>query len=156
MTITGQAIQHAAKGAAEKTGDSRKDDDKKNDKELAEKISNDRDREIQSRSSRETEAEDKALAELRRLKDAGVNVTSKAEENEHIVKVFKNDNPNLNQLGWAYMSLSPNGNNFTAVSLANDTKVLVVVTQDRQTDAFNFAGTYNKPQGSIIINQSYK
>jgi hypothetical protein len=156
MTITGQAIQHAAKGAAEKTGDSRKDDDKKNDRELAEKISNDRDHEIQSRSSRETEAEDKALAELRRLKDAGVNVTSKTEENEHIVKVFKNDNPNLNQLGWAYMSLSPNGNNFTAVSLANDTKVLVVVTQDRQTDAFNFAGTYNKPQGSIIINQSYK
>ncbi len=156
VTITGQAIHQAAKSAAEKTGDSRKDDDKKNDKELAEKISNDRDREIQSRSSQETEAEDKALAELRRLKDAGINVTSKAEENEHIVKVFKNDNPNLNQLGWAYMSLSPNGNNFTAVSLANDTKVLVVVTQDRQTDAFNFAGTYNKPQGSIIINQSYK
>ena len=54
------------------------------------------------------------------------------------------------------MSLSPNGNNFTAISLANDTKALVVVTQDRLTDAFNFAGQYNKPQGSIIINQSYK
>jgi hypothetical protein len=54
------------------------------------------------------------------------------------------------------MSLSASGNNFTAISLANDTKILVVVTQDRVTDAFNFAGGYNKPQGSIIINQSYK
>jgi hypothetical protein len=32
----------------------------------------------------------------------------------------------------------------------------MVVTQDRQTDAYNFAGGYNKPQGSIVINQSYK
>jgi hypothetical protein len=54
------------------------------------------------------------------------------------------------------MSLSPNGNNFTAISLTNDNKLLVVVTQDRQTDAYNFAGSYNRPQGSIIINQSYK
>jgi hypothetical protein len=54
------------------------------------------------------------------------------------------------------MSLSANGNNFTAISMTNDNKNLVVVTQDRLTDAFNFAGAYNKPQGSIIINQSYK
>jgi hypothetical protein len=40
--------------------------------------------------------------------------------------------------------------------MVSDNKNLVVVTQDRVTDAFNFAGFYNKPQGSIIINQSYK
>jgi hypothetical protein len=54
------------------------------------------------------------------------------------------------------MSLSPNSNNFTAISLTNDNKVLVVVTQDRITDAFNFAGANSKPQGSIVINQSYR
>ena len=156
MTMSGQAIQQAAKGAAEKTGDAKKDDDKKNDKEHSEKVSNDRDKEAQAKSAQEAAAEDKALEVLRQLKDAGVKVSTNPAENEHIVKVFKNDNPNLNQIGWAFMSLSPNGNNFTAVSLANDTKALVVVTQDRQTDAFNFAGGYNKPQGSIIINQSYK
>ena len=93
---------------------------------------------------------------LTELKDKGVKVTDQAYENEHVVRYYKNDNPNLNQTGMGYMSLSPNGNNFTAISLTNDNKLLVVVTQDRQTDAFNFAGGYNKPQGSIIINQSYK
>jgi hypothetical protein len=156
MTIGGQAIQQAAKNAAEKTGDSRKDDEKKNDREHAEKVSNDRDKEAQTKSAQDAAAEERALEVLRQLKEAGVKISTNPSENEHIVKVFKNDNPNLNQIGWAFMSLSPNGNNFTAVSLANDTKALVVVTQDRQTDAFNFAGQYNRPQGSIIINQSYK
>jgi hypothetical protein len=156
LTVTGQAIQQAARAASERTGDARRDDDKKGDKELAEKVSNDRDKEIRAKSNEEQAAEDRALEELRRLKDAGIKVGTNPSENEHVVKVFKNDNPNLNQIGWAFMSLSPNGNNFTAISLANDTKALVVVTQDRQTDAFNFAGQYNRPQGSIIINQSYK
>jgi hypothetical protein len=156
MTVGGQSIQQAAKGAAERTGDAKKDDEKKNEKEHAEKVSNDRDKEAQAKSAQEAAAEDRALEELRRLKDAGIKISTNPSENEHVVKVFKNDNPNLNQIGWAFMSLSPNGNNFTAISLANDTKALVVVTQDRLTDAFNFAGQYNRPQGSIIINQSYK
>ena len=155
-TIAGMAIQQAARSAAEKTGDAKRDDDRKNEREVAEKISNDRDKEVHARSLEEQAAEDRALEELRRLKDAGIKVSSKASEDEHVVKVFKNDNPNLNQIGWAFMSLSPNGNNFTAISLTNDNKNLVVVTQDRITDAFNFAGQYNKPQGSIVINQSYK
>lgn len=156
LTVTGQAIQQAAKAASERTGDHKKEDDKRGDRELAEKVSNDRDKEVNAKSNEEQDAEDRALAELRRLKEAGVKVGTNPSENEHVVKVFKNDNPNLNQIGWAFMSLSPSGNNFTAISLANDTKALVVVTQDRQTDAFNFAGQYNRPQGSIIINQSYK
>jgi hypothetical protein len=93
---------------------------------------------------------------LAELKEKGIPVTDKAFENQNVVRYYKNDNPNLNQLGWGYMSLSPSGNNFTAVSLTNDNKVLVVVTQDRITDAFNFAGSLNKPQGSIVINQSYR
>jgi len=158
-TISGQGIQQAAKAAAEKTGDAKKDDDKKDSKDPSSaeaKATDDQRKDQQEKTTASQAAEDRALALLTELKEKGVTVTDKAYENEHVVRYYKNDNPNLNQLGMGYMSLSPNGNNFTAISLTNDNKLLVVVTQDRQTDAFNFAGGYNKPQGSIIINQSYK
>lgn len=158
MTITGNTIQQAAKSASERTGDSKKDDkDKKDGHEHAEeKTSGEQDKERRQRSAEQQAAEERALAKLNELKDSGVKVSSKADENEHIVRIFKNDNPNLNQIGWGYFSLSASGNNFAAITMTNDNKNLVVVTQDRQTDAFNFAGQYNRPQGSIIINQSYK
>ena len=158
-TMSGVAIQQAAKSAAEKTGDAKKDGGDKENKEppAAEaQASNDQQKDNKEKTAAAQAAEDKALAILTELKDKGVKVTDKPYENEHIVGIYKNDNPNLNQLGWGYMSLSPNGNNFTAITLTNDNKVLVVVTQDRVTDSYNFAGGYNKPQGSIIINQSYK
>lgn len=158
-TMSGLGIQQAAKAAAQKTGDAKKDDDKKDSKDPSPaeaKSTDDQRKDNQERTSRERDAEDRALSVLTELKENGVVVTDKAFENEHVVRYYKNDNPNLNQLGIGYMSLSANGNNFTAISLVNDTKILVVVTQDRVTDAFNFAGGYNKPQGSIIINQSYK
>ena len=158
-TLSGASIQQAARAAAQKTGDAKKDDDKKDTKEpnVAEaKATDDQRKDQQEKTAEAQAAEDKALAVLSELKDKGVKVSDKPYENEHVVRYYKNDNPNLNQLGVGYMSLSASGNNYTAISLANDTKILVVVTQDRQTDAFNFAGGYNKPQGSIIINQSYK
>jgi hypothetical protein len=158
-TMSGMAIQHAARSAAERTGDAKRDDDKKDSRDPSSaeaKATDDQRRDNQDRSARARDAEDRALGLLNELKDKGVAVTDKPYENEHVVGIFKNDNPNLNQLGWGYMSLSPNGHNFTAISLTNDNKTLVVVTQDRQTDAYNFAGGYNKPQGSIVINQSYK
>lgn len=158
-TMTGAGIQQAAKAAAEKTGDAKRDDDKKEGKENSSeeaKATNDQQKEQKERSVAQQAAEDRALSILTELKEKGVTVTDKAYENEHVVRYYKNDNPNLNQTGWGYMSLSPNGNNFTAISLTNDTKVLVVVTQDRQTDAYNFSGGNNRPQGSIIINQSYR
>ena len=160
MTLAGLNIQQAARSAAERTGDAKRDDDKKENKgdpsSAEARTADDQRKGNQERTSREREAEDRALGLLNELKDKGVAVGDKPYENEHVVRYYKNDNPNLNQTGWGYMSLSPNGNNFTAISLTNDNKNLVVVTQDRQTDAYNFAGGYNKPQGSIIINQSYK
>ena len=158
-TMAGLGIQQAAKSAAQKTGDAKKDDDKKESKEpsTAEAAAtNDQQKDQKERAAAQQAAEDKALAVLNELKEKNVAVTDKPYENEHVVRYYKNDNPNLNQLGWGYMSLSASGNNYTAISLTNDTKVLVVVTQDRITDAYNFAGGFNKPQGSIIINQSYK
>lgn len=158
-TMTGLGIQQAARSAAQKTGDAKKDDDKKDNRDpsTAEaKATDDHRKDQQEKSATAQAAEDRALALLTELKEKGVKVTDQAWENEHVVRYYKNDNPNLNQLGIGYMSLSANGNNFTAISMTNDNKNLVVVTQDRLTDAFNFAGAYNKPQGSIIINQSYK
>lgn len=158
-TMSGIGIQQAAKAAAQKTGDAKKDDDKKDSKDpsaVEAKATSDQQKNNQEKTAAAQAAEDRALSLLSELKDKGVKVTDKAYENEHVVYYYKNDNPNLNQLGMGYMSLSANGNNFTAISLTNDNKLLVVVTQDRITDAFNFAGSYNKPQGSIIINQSYK
>jgi hypothetical protein len=158
-TLSGLGIQQAARAAAQKTGDAKHDDDKKDSKEpsVAEaKSTDDQRKDQQEKTAASQAAEDRALALLNELKDNGIKVTDKAFENEHVVRYYKNDNPNLNQLGIGYMSISPNGNNFTAISMVNDNKILVVVTQDRVTDAFNFAGGYNKPQGSIIINQSYK
>jgi hypothetical protein len=157
--MSGVAIQQAAKSAAEKTGDAKKDDDKKDSKDPSSaeaKATDDQQKDRQEKTAASQAAEDRALSLLTELKEKGVVVSDKAYENEHVIGIYKNDNPNLNQLGWGYMSMSPSGNNFTAISLTNDNKVLVVVTQDRLTDAFNFAGGYNKPQGSIIINQSYK
>ena len=136
MTLAGTNIQQTARMAAEKTGDVKRDEDKRHDKDSpsqAEAKTSDEDRRReQERINREFDAEDKALAELRRLQDKGVTVGTNPAEDEHVTKVFKNNNPNLNQIGWAYISLSPNGNNFTAISLTNDNKTLVVVTQDRQ------------------------
>ena len=158
-TMSGLGIQQAARAAAQKTGDAKKDDDKKDNRDpsAAEaKSTDDHRRDRQERTATAQAAEDRALAVLMELKEKGVPVTDKAFENEHVVRYYKNDNPNLNQLGIGYMSLSANGNNFAAISMVSDNKNLVVVTQDRVTDAFNFAGGYAKPQGTIIINQSYK
>jgi len=159
LTMSGVLIQQAARSAAERTGDAKRDDDKKESKEpsAAEvKATDDQQHDNQERSAAARAAEDRALAVLTELKDKGVKVSSKPYTDEHIVTMYKNDNPNLNQIGWAWMGLSPNGLNFAAVTLATDNKVLVVVTQDKITDAYNFAGANAKPQGTIIINQSYR
>ena len=154
-TMLGLTIQQAARGAAEKTGDAKKDSTVSVSTEEAKAVA-DQQKDQQQRKTVAQAEEDKALTLLTELKEKGVDVKGSKSENEHVVSIHKNDNPNLNQIGWGYMSLSPSGNNFTAVTLANDTKVLVVVTQDRITDAFNFSGPYGKPQGTIVINQSYK
>lgn len=154
-TLLGISIQQAARAAAERTGDAKKDNTGGITVEES-KAADDQRQQQQERKTAAQKEEDRALTLLTKLKEAGVEVKGSMSENEHVVRLYKNDNPNLNQIGWGYMSLSPNGNNFTGMSLANDTKVLVVVTQDRVTDAMNFSGTYGKPQGTIIINQSYK
>ena len=158
-TLIGVTIQQAARSAAERTGDAKKegpDRDRQQQAQEEAKAADDQQRDQQRKTLEAQAKDDAALAELLKLKEAGVDVKGNIEGDPHVVRMFKNDNPNLNQTGWGYMSLSPNGNNFTAITLTNDTKALVVVTQDRITDAMNFSGPFGRPQGTIIINQSYK
>ena len=150
-TMQGITIQIAARQAAERTGDAKKEGDQKHHEQEESKEAGDRDREQQRKVADEAAKENQALAQLLKLKDAGVDVKGNMAENEHIVRMYKNDNPNLNQIGWGYMSLSPNGNNFTAITLTNDTKALVVVTQDRITDAMNFSGPFGKQIGRAHV-----
>ena len=164
--IGGSQIQAFAKSAAQKTGDVRREDrDERRDANgasNAEIQTTDRqqhDRQLSERSQREQE--DAAAAsivqkELDLLASAGVNVKTSPEQDTHVKPLFKNSNPNLQQIGWGFESLSANGRNYTDITLTNDTKVLVVVTQDRVTDAYNFNGANSKPVGSIVISQSYR
>ena len=157
-TLLGLSIQNAARSAAERTGDARREGGPGANQMAQEesKASSDQEKDQQRRVQEEMAKEDSALALLMKLKDKGVDVKGSINVDEHVVRMYKNDNPLLNQTGWAWMGLSPNGNNFTAVTLTNDTKALIVVTQDRVTDAMNFSGPFGRPQGTIIINQSYK
>jgi len=157
-TLLGLSIQNAARSAAERTGDARREGGPGANQMAQEesKASSDQERDQQRRVQEEMAKEDSALALLMKLKDKGVDVKGSINVDEHVVRMYKNDNPLLNQTGWAWMGLSPNGNNFTAVTLTNDTKAQIVVTQDRVTDAMNFSGPFGRPQGTIIINQSYK
>jgi hypothetical protein len=156
MTMIGISIQQAARAAAEQTGDAKKDTSSQIVSQEEAKAAQDQQQQQQQKLLEEQAKTDAALALLLKLKDEGVTVNSSANVDEHVVRMYKNDNPNLNQTGWAWMGLSPNGNNFAAITLTNDTKSLVVVTQDRITDAMNFSGPFGRPQGTIIVNQTYK
>jgi hypothetical protein len=74
-------------------------------------------------------------------------------ENPYVKKLFK-DKSETQQIGWQYESLSPNSRNYANVVMPLDTKVMVTVTQDMQTNQWNFAP--GRPQGQIVINQNYR
>ena len=135
-TLLGLSIQHAARSAAERTGDARREGGPGANQIAQEesKASSDQEKDQQRKVQEEMAKEDSALALLMKLKDKGVDVKGSINVDEHVIRMYKNDNPLLNQTGWAWMGLSPNGNNFTAVTLTNDTKALIVVTQDRVTE----------------------
>jgi hypothetical protein len=169
--MTGQSIQTAAKAAAEKTGDAKKEDSKQasNDSSnstpsaeaTAAVVQQQEDNEKQAVADQQAAAAaaGKAIAQASQEEAAiqaeGVKVNSTPDTDPNVFAVFKNNDPNNNQIGWGYASLSQTGNNYANVSLPTNSQVLVVVTQDHVTDAYNFAGGNNKPQGSITITQTY-
>jgi hypothetical protein len=161
-TVSGLLIQVAARQAAEKTGDakkdSKKDDAKSDDKQpsLVEQVAvNSGNVGPDGRKSGEEDSTKIIQAvTVSSLEAAGVEVKDKDSGDPHVYEIFK-DASKTQKVGWGYESLSASGHNYANIVLPNDTKALVVVTQDRLTDAFNF-GPNGKNTGSIVINQTWK
>jgi hypothetical protein len=170
-TTTGLNVIAAARAAAEKTGDAKKDDkDKRDDKDDAKDVEkqhvagkqegggNNRSYK-QGRSANEGDEDTangtKVGVDIAANKDALANdVASVGEtENPYVKKLFK-DKSETQQVGWLYESLSPNSRNYANVVMPMNTQALVVVTQDMQTNSWNFSA--GKPQGQIVINQNFR
>lgn len=74
-------------------------------------------------------------------------------DNPNVKKLWR-DNSQLVQTGWLYESLSPTNRNYAQVKLPIDTKAQVIITQDGQTNSYNFAAA--RAQGQIVINQTFR
>jgi hypothetical protein len=164
-TPGGVLIQVAARQAAEKTGDARKRDssDKKDDSKssdntpsLVENVAiNSGNVGPNGRGPNQDEQAGKIIQAVTvdSLLAAGVEVKDKLSGDEHVYMLYK-DASKTQQNGWGFESVSTNGHNYANIVLPLNTQVMVVVTQDRLTDTFNFANGRNN--GSIVINQTWK
>jgi hypothetical protein len=164
-TPGGVLIQVAARQAAEKTGDAKKRDDTKKDDSkssdnapsLVEQVAiNSGNVGPNGKRPGEDDNNGKIIQAVTvdSLTAAGIDVKDKTTGDEHAYMTYK-DASKTQQNGWGYESLSTSGHNYANVVLPLNTQVLVVVTQDRVTDAFNF-GPNGRNTGSIIINQTWK
>jgi hypothetical protein len=165
-TMSGMNIISAARAAAEKTGDAKKDDKKdrredgKEDKDdkghHEEKTAKDQQERNRQGQSEQAASEDDSRRKQLLVKDnAGTDVGDTSKENPYVKKIWK-DKSETQQIGWQYESLSTNENNYTSITLPIDSKALVIVTQDRQTNAFNFNLQSSKSYGMIVINQNFR
>ena len=170
-TTTGVSVVVAARAAAEKTGDAKKEGkrDEKDDKDdakdqekqhVAGKQDNGGNRSYRQGRSANDGDEDtangtKVGVDVAANKDAVVNEVAAVGEtdNPYVKKLFK-DKSETQQVGWMYESLSPNSRNYANVIMPLDTKVQVTVTQDMQTNQWNFAP--GKAVGQIVINQNFR
>jgi hypothetical protein len=162
-TASGLTIQQAARSAAEKTGDAkkrdgadRKDDDKKDDKSpsLVEQVAINSGNEDQKKRAIDEQTQ-KGIISIDSLKEAGIDVKDATTGDPNVYQAWK-DTSKTQQIGWGYESLSQNGRNYANIVMTMDTKAIVIVTQDRQTEAYNFNANSSKAYGSIVINQTWK
>lgn len=172
-TTTGMNVIQAARAAAEKTGDAKKDDKKdRKDGEDKEDKEKEHERQVagkeeksgnksykQGRSANESEEDTangtKVGVDVAGNKDALSNDVAAVgdTENPYVKKLFK-DKSETQQVGWMYESLSPNSRNYANIVMPLNTQVQVTVTQDMQTNQWNFSS--GKPQGQIVINQNFR
>jgi hypothetical protein len=160
-TPGGVLIQVAARQAAEKTGDARKRDDNKKDDSKGSDNTPSLVEQVAVNSGNvgpdgKRPGEDGRIISITAdsLKEAGIDVRDKTTGDEHVYMLYK-DASKTQQNGWGYESLSSSGHNYANIVLPLNTQAVVVVTQDRITDAFNFSSS-GRSQGSIIINQTWK
>jgi hypothetical protein len=160
-TAGGMTIQTAARAAAEKTGDAKKsnsadkkDDEKKDDKSpsLVEQVAIDSGNEGE-KNRLKSENNQQSIISIDSLKEAGIDVKDAITGDPHVYQAWK-DASKTQQAGWGYESISQNHRNYANIVMSIDTKAVVIVTQDRQTEAYNFNTGSSKAYGSIVINQT--
>ena len=172
-TTTGVNVIAAARAAAVATGDAKKGDnkDKKEEKDDKDDAKEERQHAAnkegggarsskQGRSASEGDEDPEnrtkvGLDTKESNKDALANDVAAVSdtENPYVKKLWK-DKSETQQVGWQYESLSPNSRNYANVVMPINTQVLVVVTQDMQTNSWNFSS--GKAVGQIVINQNYR
>jgi hypothetical protein len=172
QTTTGVNVIAAARAAAVATGDAKKSDNKKEEKDDKDDAKDGEKQQVagkqdsgggnkSQRKSRESggEEEEKTSTRANVLeqanKDAVANEVAAVgdTDNPYLKKLFK-DKSETQQVGWLYESLSPNSRNYANIIMPLNTQVQVTVTQDMQTNQWNFAP--GKPQGQIVINQNFR
>ena len=173
QTTTGVSVIAAARAAAVATGDAKKGDnkDKKDDKDDKDDAKEERQHAAsnegsgaraskQGRSANEGDEDPEnrtkvGLDTKESNKDALANDVAAVSdtENPYVKKLWK-DKSETQQVGWQYESLSPNSRNYANVVMPINTQVLVVVTQDMQTNSWNFSS--GKAVGQIVINQNFR
>ena len=173
-TTTGVSVIAAARAAAEKTGDAKKDG-KKDDKDKDDKDDAKDGEKQQVASKGEKGGGNKSYKQGRSASEGDENLDTATKvgldtaankdalvtevgsvgetENPYVKKLFK-DKSETQQVGWMYESLSPNSRNYANVVMPLDTKVQVIVTQDMQTNSWNFSS--GKAVGQIVINQNFR
>ena len=172
-TTTGVNVIAAARAAAVATGDAKKGDNKDKKDEKDDKDDGKEERQHaankegggarsskQGRSANEGDEDPEnrtkvGLDTKESNKDALANDVAAVSdtENPYVKKLWK-DKSETQQIGWQYESLSPNSRNYANVVMPINTQVLVVVTQDMQTNSWNFSS--GKAIGQIVINQNYR
>jgi hypothetical protein len=164
QTTTGVNVIVAARAAAVATGDAKREDKKddlKDDEKQTVAVKNDSiTAKAKGRNSSNDDDEEKTTTSANSIpeqknKDAVINDVAAVGEtdNPYVKKLFK-DKSETQQIGWMYESLSPNSRNYANVVMPLNTQALVVVTQDMQTNSWNFSA--GKPQGQIVINQNFR
>ena len=173
-TTTGVSVIAAARAAAEKTGDAKKDG-KKDDKDKDDKDDAKDGEKQQVASKGEKGGGNKSYKQGRSANEGDENLDTATKvgldtaankdalvtevgavsetENPYVKKLFK-DKSETQQVGWMFESLSPNSRNYANVIMPLDTKVQVIVTQDMQTNSWNFSS--GKAVGQIVINQNFR
>lgn len=146
-TAGGRSVVAAARAAMDKTEENKKEDSSKEEQKSASKSD-----QASTKAVEESTEKTKIVIDST---DIGVAVGDTSKENPNVKKIWK-DKSETQQIGWQYESLSSNGNNYANIVLPTETKALVIVTQDRVTDAFNFNTQSTKSYGLIVINQTYR
>jgi hypothetical protein len=170
QTTTGVNVIAAARAAAVATGDAKKGDnkDKRDDKEDKDDAKEERQHATnkegggarsakQGRSANEgdedTENRTKVGLDTKEETLASQTAAVSETENPYLFKLWK-DKSETQQIGWMYESLSPTSRHYANVVMPMNTQVQVIVTQDMQTNSWNFSS--GKAVGQIVINQNYR